>query len=144
MISTEAFGTKSKSRGGKSGVLLLLGTCQIFSGWPDFIKQMWFWDTWIFPHLTVFIRSSNACIKIQAKSSRNVYVPPNEFSVWNGGSTPYALYDFSFYSHIWTTLNRQSLRYILRALTKFFLSWVSKTIVLAQLKKMATCPSLVL
>lgn len=48
---------------------------------------------------------------------------------------PHALYDFSFYSHIWTTLNRQSLRYILRALTKFFLSWVSKTIVLAQLKK---------
>lgn len=29
----------------------------------------------------IFIRSSDACIKIQAKSSRNVYVPPNEFSV---------------------------------------------------------------
>lgn len=29
----------------------------------------------------MFTRSSGACIKTQAKSFRNVYVPPNEFSV---------------------------------------------------------------
>lgn len=60
----------------------------------------------------MFTRSSSACIKIPAKSSRNVYVLANKFTV--GNEFYQALYAFSFYSHIWTTFNREvSLRYTL-------------------------------
>lgn len=55
----------------------------------------------------MFIRSSSACIKIQAKSSGNVYIPWNEFSVWNRSSTSCPIYAFSFYGHICTTLNSE-------------------------------------
>lgn len=83
MISMGDFGTGSKFRRGKSDVVLLLGTCKYFEASlilsgrcaPErfeyfFMPQM-------------FIRSSSACIKIPAKSSRNVYVLANKFTVGN-------------------------------------------------------------
>lgn len=58
----------------------------------------------------MFIRSSSACIKIQAKSKQNhpeMFTFHQMNSVCESDILPHALYAFSFYSHIWTTSNSE-------------------------------------
>lgn len=61
--------------------MFLPGEYKIYSGGADLTRQMCSKILDCFWMLQMFIGSSNSCIKIQAKSSRDVYVPLNEFSV---------------------------------------------------------------
>jgi hypothetical protein len=83
----DAVGHRSKLRG-RGYFVFLPGNIKYVLAKLIFTRQMSSKILDKFWMLQMFIGSSNSCIKIQVKSPRNVYVPPNEFSVRSGSSAP--------------------------------------------------------